>query len=156
MKQVALAIPYGAKSSKIAAIMGFKKTIQKKDTGKWEEIPNFEKGVEWRDKYLTIYHNLNSYMEESEKDAYTKGWTDTIVGRKRHFKYAPFIHKVILECGLEKDKFLDMSKNKLDDYSLKEGLTYSALVKISDHFGIINAKNRRIGKVGLYKVSLQE
>ena len=52
VKQVALAIPYGAKSSKIAAIMGFKKTIQKKDTGKWEEIPNFEKGVEWRDKYL--------------------------------------------------------------------------------------------------------
>jgi DNA polymerase I-like protein with 3'-5' exonuclease and polymerase domains len=109
-KPVVLGIPYGSRDSQVANLMDLRvKKRVKNYEGEFEEkeFLDVAKGKEYRDLYLETYPKLKEYMELRELEAITKGHVETIIGRRRHFEYAPFIYQLISESGVSVEEFLD-------------------------------------------------
>lgn len=111
VKEFALAIPYGAGEAQVASLAGYFHTYTD-DYGIIRKRPNMDKGKEVRLMYLNRYFKLQYYMLEREMEAVTKGYVDSIYGRRRHFEYAPTIARKIY------------SKLNLDSFTHSSHFTY--------------------------------
>lgn len=129
IKPVVLGIPYGARGPQVASLMNLKTSYIDRDTGEKKEYLDVEAGIKARKEYLDAYPNLNEYMEECELECISKGYVETIVGRRRHFNYATTIHAFLTskDIGLTKDEFLDMSSKELKGTKTSFGLTENQL-----------------------------
>lgn len=143
VKPVVLGIPYGARDPQVANLMGYKKIIMGYD-GNPKEILDVERGAAFRRKYLETYKDLHDYMLKQEALANGYGFVDTIVGRRRHFKFAPKVFKLLDKAGIDYEKFLD-EKNKALATVSYEGLRYDDLKKLSKdlNFGLFDDKGRQ-------------
>ena len=150
VKQVALAIPYGARGSKVAQLLNLRRNIVDKETGETISIPDVKKGVSWMYRYLNTYRELHKYMEKSEISAYNNGYVETMFGRRKHFKYASAIHKVITRCGIDKDQFMDTAKKDLKTRFTKSGLDNRGLVELCEHFKMPMGKIEAMGLWGYF------
>lgn len=137
-----LAIPYGARNSQVANLMGLKKRIKflNKESGRVEskEVLDVEKGAYYRDLYLSTYPDLAKYMERQELACITEGKTSTLVGRIRHFEHAPKIYKQLEKAGVSIEDFLDARYNELKKTTVKVGdgiLKRSQFEKLCKRFG---------------------
>jgi len=121
-KVFTLAVVYGATGYQVAASMGFKKQLKLKgklifnDDGSPLMTVDIKRGEELRSAYLDAYQNLQLYMENQEKQATSEGYVETILGRRRHLKYAGTITKVLKDNGVS---WLDLISCKASQ--LKEG-----------------------------------
>ena len=131
IKPVVLGIPYGAKAPQTANLMGLRYTrrVKDKETGKWKEIQalDVEQGKYYRDLYLNTYPKLKDYMLTCEMDCIIKGSVQTLVGRKRHFQYAPLVYEMLSALNIDVDKFLDMRYNDLEKQNTSIGLNREGL-----------------------------
>lgn len=115
VKPVVLGIPYGARGPQVANLMGFKKTRVNKTTKEVKEYLDVERGHAWREKYLSGFPDLRKYMEECELLACTQGYVETLIGRRRHYQYAPFVHKLLEEhYEICYEDFLDCTRKSLE------------------------------------------
>lgn len=160
VKPVVLGIPYGARGPQVANLMGFKKTIKDKTTGQPKELLDVERGIAWRNAYLSTYSDLHKYMEACEISATTKGYVETIVGRRRHFKYAPTIQKLLDLRHVSREVFLDAKRRDLesDAIDLGAGLDVNDLNWFAEQVGLFPSTIREKGGWsyirGLYKSEL--
>lgn len=130
VKPVVLGIPYGARAPQTAKLMGFKKII----TDKWgneKEVLDVERGAEFREKYLNTYPKLRAYMDGQDAQACGNGFVETIVGRRRHFKFAKPVYKLLCNAGISIEEFLDAPRKALDTQAVdSQFFTFSALKKL--------------------------
>lgn len=89
-----LGIPYGAKAGQVARL-----TNNLDENGK----PNYAKGQEIIDRYLSAYLDLKQYMYNKEIEALEKGYVRSLIGRRRHFQYIHIFCKEILCKHINKD-----------------------------------------------------
>lgn len=141
LKTIVLAIPYGARAPQVANVMNLKKVVKRKNfkTGILEEVEvlDVEKGKEYRDLYLTTYPELKRYMDRQEMRAINDGYVETIIGRRRHFQYAPFVYQLISKYGVTVDEFLDAKRSDLKkDYALGGKLLKDGLYEFCSHYAI--------------------
>lgn len=144
VKPVVLGIPYGARGPQVANLMKFKKTVLDRFTKEEKEVLDVEKGWDFRRKYLDTYPNLQKYMLKQELQAVTKGYVETLVGRRRRFKYTVSVMKLINKAGLTLDDFLDMKNKDLKTQQLNSVMTVNALKKLSEEcgFDLIDKKSK--------------
>lgn len=158
VKPVVLGIPYGARKAQTARLMGFTKIIIDKKTKEKKEILDVERGEDWRIRYLSAYPDLEKYMEKCEYEAVTQGYVETIVGRRRHFKYAPAIHALLMDYGISKEKFLDANYKRLKESPDELGLSDEGLDLFAEHigksFGYVFAKGGWLYLRSLYRNEL--
>ena len=138
-KPVVLGIPYGARPPQVANLMNLKitKVITDKETGERKEIEvlDVDKGREYRDLYLATYPDLAKYMEVRENEAMDRGWVETLIGRRRHFQYAPFVYRLLSHYGITKDEFLDAPYKACEgDTAMKGMLPRKALEYFCEHY----------------------
>lgn len=138
IKPVGLGICYGAKAGQVANLMGLKKTVVDRYTGEPKEILDMDAGREKLDRYLNAFPNLEKYMLECELEAIEQGYVETIVGRRRHFQWVPFIVKEILNPkGIPYQDFLETSTKTLNKADVEElGLWETDLVEFSKFRGL--------------------
>lgn len=122
IKPVALGIPYGARGPQVANLMGLKKTYRDKKSGELKEVLDVEAGWEKRDQYLETYEDLHNYMTTMENDCVSKGYVKTLIGRKRHYIYAPFVYEVLSAYGVSIEDFLDAKHKSLEKPNTDLGL----------------------------------
>lgn len=131
VKPVVLGVPYGARGPQVANLMDLrkKKRFKDRDTRKWVEknVLDVDKGWEYRDLYLETYPDLHGYMGRQENDSITKGYVTTLIGRRRHFEYAPFIYELISAHDVSVDEFLDANYGELQKHSPGLGLSREGL-----------------------------
>lgn len=131
VKPVVLGIPYGARDPQVANLMGLRKIkkFRNRETRKLEdkEVLDIEKGAEYRSLYLKTYPNLHKYMMRQENDSITKGYVTTLVGRRRHFQFAPFIYELISCYDITVDEFLDAKYSDLQKHTTGIGLDREGL-----------------------------
>jgi DNA polymerase I-like protein with 3'-5' exonuclease and polymerase domains len=131
IKPVILGIPYGARDPQVANLMGLKKIrkFRNRETGKLEqkEVLDVEKGGEYRSLYLKTYKNLAKYMLKQETASITEGYVTTLIGRRRHFQYAPFIYELVTAHDVTVDEFLDAKYSELQKHSPGIGLSREGL-----------------------------
>jgi DNA polymerase I-like protein with 3'-5' exonuclease and polymerase domains len=158
IKPIVLGIVYGEKDGQVARLMGM---VEKDGT------PIYESGKLIRDSYLRAYPGLNQYMHKCEADCINKGYVETLIGRKRHFEFAPYVAKLILgkyfkdtkeTHSLKKklfDEFINTSNSKLNSPDVKIGnaiiLTEEGLKELAKTFKIDYAKIVKKGYWGLIK-----
>lgn len=147
VKPVVLGIPYGARGPQVANLMGFRKTVTDKTTKKKKEVLDVKRGVAWREAYLDTYPKLANYLEECELFASNRGYVETIVGRRRHFKYAPTIQKVLNLRNVDKENFLDANRKDLEKerVDLGDGMDGNDLNFLATEFGIFPSQIRERG-----------
>ena len=136
VKPVVLGIPYGAKAYKVAALMGFTKKVIDRRTKKKKEVIDVARGTAWRDKYLNTYPELRDYMDKCEHEATKKGYMETIIGRRKHFKYSVIVQNILEDYGVTRSSFVDMPKSQLEAKELPNGLDYLALKRFSTESGV--------------------
>lgn len=139
VKPVILGIPYGARDPQVANLMGLKKKkkFRNRDTKKLEEreVLDVDKGKEYRTLYLGTYKKLHKYMMKQELDCISKGYVTTLVGRRRHFQYAPFIYEILSCYSITVDEFLDARWTEMQKYDVKSlGLDKEGLQIICKKF----------------------
>lgn len=107
IKPVVLGIPYGSKDEQVASLLG--KYIEKvdKNTGNTYKVPDAEYGKWFTNKYLGTYKDLHAYMLKQELACVTKGYVESLIGRRRHFKWAPIIYKHLIQMGLDYNDLVD-------------------------------------------------
>lgn len=160
VKPVVLGIPYGARGPQVANLMGFRKKIKDRKTGLEKEILDVERGIAWREKYLGTYEDLHNYMEECEISATTKGYVETVIGRRRHYKYAPIIQKILDQRSIDRETFLDCRARDLEktQIDLGDGLDEEDLEWFSEQAGMYLSQVKEKGCWayirGLYKNEL--
>jgi DNA polymerase-1 len=122
--------------------MGFRKTITTNWGGE-REVLDIEKGVSFRNKYLETYPNLRQYMETMENQALTKGFVETLVGRRRHFKLTVPVYNLLKTANRDVDWFLDLPKKELETTNLDNIFSEIALYNILDQSNInrVDEKN---------------
>jgi len=130
VKPVVLGIPYGARPPQVANLMGFKKTYVCKYTGKEKETLDVDKGKEYSDLYLNTYPKLREYMTLMENQAVTRGFVETMVGRRRHFTITMPVFEILIKANRDPDWLLDMSYRKLQTKNFDEYLTEENLYKV--------------------------
>lgn len=137
VKPVVLGIPYGALDFQTARLMNFKKMVYDKRLKQEIEVIDVEKGKEFRDKYLNTYPNLKNYMITQDNKACTDGFVETIVGRRRHFKFTTEMYRIISEEGVNIEEFMSLPRKLLDTQSVDEAvsMTYDRLKAIADRCG---------------------
>jgi len=137
IKPVALGIPYGAGDGQVANLMGLKKLIRLKD-GTEKEILDFEAGAKKRRRYLDAFPKLEKYMIQCEVEAITNGFVETLIGRRRHFQWAPFIVKeLLMPKGIAYDEFVLISNKKLSKVDIPDLNLYELdLIKFSEFRGL--------------------
>lgn len=111
VKPVVLGIPYGARAWQTAKLMNFTTTILRGDDE--VEVVDAKQGAAFREKYLDTYPDLRKYMMKQELDAQTYGYVETILGRRRHFKWAKKVGALLLKSKLSYEDFLDTPKKQL-------------------------------------------
>lgn len=114
VKPIVLGIPYGASASQVANLTGKFKEITKKD-GSRMKIPDAEYGQFVIDKYLGTYPDLAKYMLKQEIECVTKGFVESLCGRRRHFKYAPAIQAFLRLKGLSFEDLVNAPVFQLKD-----------------------------------------
>lgn len=106
-KPIVLGIPYGSKAYQVAIMCNKYKEILDKNTGKMKKVPDEEYGQWVINTYLDTYKSLHDYMERMELDCVTKGYVESLYGRRRHFEYAPIIYKFLQSKGLTHKDMID-------------------------------------------------
>lgn len=138
IKPVVLGIPYGARDPQVANLMGLRvmKKFKDKATGKMKkvEVLDVEKGREYRSLYLNTYEDLAKYMVDMETKCITEGRVKSLVGRIRHFQYAPFIYELISAYDLDVETFLDLPSKALDKPNTEVGLDKDGLEVFCERF----------------------
>jgi DNA polymerase I-like protein with 3'-5' exonuclease and polymerase domains len=134
VKPVVLGVPYGARGPQTANLMGFKKTIVDWK-GNRKEVLDVERGWEFRDKYLDTYPRLKDYMLTQEAKTNGPGYVETIVGRRRHFKFGPKVFKLLVDSGIDYEEFLDEKRQNLTATSYKGLLNKEGLKALADACG---------------------
>lgn len=131
VKPVILGIPYGARDPQVANLMELKvvKKFRNKVTRQLEtvEMLDVKKGKEYRDLYLKTYKDLHKYMIRQETASISKGYVTTLIGRRRHFEYAPFIYELISAHDVSVDEFLDAKYGDLTKHTPACGLSREGL-----------------------------
>lgn len=131
VKPVILGIPYGARPPQVANLMGLKKKKKFKDkkTGVYveREVLDVDKGEEYTNLYLGAYKKLHKYMIRQETACISKGFVTTLIGRRRHFQYAPFIYELLSAYGITVDEFLDARYDTLTAHTNGLGLDKEGL-----------------------------
>lgn len=94
VKPLVLGIPYGARESQVCVL-----TNSYKPDGKLD----YSRGKEIRDTFLDTYKELRNYMKTREIECIERGYVESIVGRRRHFVYAPYVSKFIINKHLKKN-----------------------------------------------------
>jgi len=156
VKPVILGIPYGARGPQTANLMGYKKTITTK-WGEIKEVLDVERGIAFRDKYLSTYKDLHNYMLRQEMAAHSNGFVETLVGRRRHYTFTKAVYNLLQEAGWDQDAFLDARKSELDVVEYDSVFSANALKNILNLAGIqpfdIKTKRPRTWKLvqALYK-----
>ena len=134
IKPVVLGIPYGARDSQVANLMGLKKFYTNKK-GEAKETLDVEKGKYYRELYLTTYSKLHDYMLRQELQCVTEGFVTTLIGRRRHFVFAPYVFNLLQEADLNYETFLDAKYKDLDKPDALSGaLTKEMLKEFCTHF----------------------
>lgn len=116
VKPVVLGIPYGSSDVQVANMIGATKEIIDRETGERKIIPDKERGAEIRNLYLATFPDLHQYMKEQERKAVEEGIVTTLVGRRRHFKYAKCINDI-----LKKHRINYKDITETSPYILKKG-----------------------------------
>lgn len=130
VKPVVLGIPYGARDMQTARLMGFKKTVIIRGVEK--EVWDVARGREFRRKYLDTYPQLENYMLKQDTNACANGFVETIVARRRHFKFTKPVYKILASAKLDIDTFLDAPKKELDTQAVDEQyLNFANLKKLA-------------------------
>jgi DNA polymerase I-like protein with 3'-5' exonuclease and polymerase domains len=127
IKPVALGIPYGARGPQVANLMELKQEIIDRKTGLKRTVLDVELGWQKRTQYLETYKALHDYMIRMENDCMTKGYVKTLIGRKRHFVYAPFIFDLLNAYRVSVDDFLDAKYSTLEKPNTEMGLNKEGL-----------------------------
>lgn len=113
IKPIVLGIPYGSGDSQVANMINAKKSIIDKETGKVIEIPDVSEGRRVREAYLGKYQKLSQYMDDQDFKAVSLGYVETLIGRRRHLKYAKNINDVLMEYGVDYRDLKDASRSWL-------------------------------------------
>lgn len=144
VKPVVLGVVYGARGPQTAKLMGFKTKREDKE-GNEIEVLDVERGSAFREKYLDTYPNLRRFMDGQDAKACGDGFVETLVGRRRHFKFAPEVYKLLQEEQLSIDEFLDLKKSELDKEHIKKTIfTLANLTVLSEKcgFNLVDEKKR--------------
>jgi DNA polymerase I-like protein with 3'-5' exonuclease and polymerase domains len=132
VKPVVLGIPYGALGPQTARLMNFK--IVDPRTGK--ERLDVDRGKAFREKYLSTYPDLRKYMDGQDAKACGDGYVETLVGRRRHFKFTKPVFKILSKAGLSLEEFLEAPRKALDTQHIDDKyFSFQALKKLSDECG---------------------
>lgn len=113
VKPLVLGIPYGSGAYQIAILCNKYKDRVDKKTGAVTKVPDMDYGQWVIDKYLGTYQDLHKYMEDCEISCVTKGYVESIYGRRRHFQYAPKIYMFLRTKGLTHKDLVDCRSNML-------------------------------------------
>lgn len=135
VKPVCLGIAYGCRAPQTANLMGFKRKWTDKN-GQEHETLDIKRGGEFRDKYLATYPDLHKYMLESENEALTKGYVETLVGRRRHYKTTIPIHNLLLAANKDVDWFLDLKNSEVEVFEINEIFNKDTLKNLFDTINI--------------------
>lgn len=133
VKPVVLGIPYGARGPQVANLMGYRKTVEY--GGEVKEVLDVQRGWDFRTKYLDTYQNLRGFMEKQEAMTNSVGYVETIVGRRRHFKFSPKVYKLLTESGIDYEEFLDEKRKNLEKMSYKGLLNKESLKQLGKELG---------------------
>lgn len=114
-KPIVLGIPYGSRAYQVAIMCNKYKEITDKKTGAVRKVPDEAYGQWVIDTYLNTYASLHDYMEKMEIDCVTKGYVESMYGRRRHFESAPIIYKFLLLKGLSYTDLIDCKPYTLSD-----------------------------------------
>lgn len=138
-KKVPLGIAYGARDPQVANMMELrkKKAWTDQETGEVviKDVLDIEKGAYYRNLFLTTYPDLRKYMQKQEITAITKGYVETIVGRRRHFVYTVPVAALLREAEISVDSFLDMRTKQLKTRNLNKVMDIEALKELSKFCG---------------------
>lgn len=148
IKPCVLSIPYGSRAGQVANLMGFTKTIKKlDDSGVMREvkIADVKRGEAFREKYLNTYSDLRNYMDECDIAAITKGYVETIYGRRRRFQYTQNVYKILSYAGITIDEFLDHNYNALKFPTTDTGLTEELLMEFCQAYDIYPSEIEKLG-----------
>jgi DNA polymerase I-like protein with 3'-5' exonuclease and polymerase domains len=132
VKPVVLGIPYGARAPQVANLMDFK--VKVVFQGEAKEFLDVERGKAFRDKYLDTYRELHKYMLRQEAEANANGFVETLVGRRRHFEFAPKVFRLLRDVGMDYEEFFDEKNKELKKMNYR-GLTKAHLTKLSEELG---------------------
>lgn len=132
-KQTPLGIVYGSRGPQVANMMNLKKTIDIR--GDFIEVLDIERGNAMRNLYLQTYPNLKEYMQECEMQANVKGYVETLVGRRRHFIFAPHVYKLLIKSGIDYETFIDTKRRDLQTIEFDRVLNKEALQDLSKKCG---------------------
>jgi len=123
IKPLVLGIPYGAKEAQVCHMLNLVE-----EDGK----PMYEEGKLVIDLYLKAYPQLHRYMKERESECIEQGYVESLIGRRRHFEFAPYVSKKILGRSIIKDtkesikmrkdlfeKFLSTAASRLEEATVK-------------------------------------
>lgn len=131
VKPVVLGVPYGARGPQTARLMGFKKIDRNGN-----EVLDVERGKEFREKYLDTYPKLRAYMDGQDAKACGNGFVETIVARRRHYKFTKPVYELLCQADLTIDEFLDAKRKALETQAIDdEVFTYNALKKLGIECG---------------------
>lgn len=140
IKPLVLGIPYGARDYQTAQLLGYTKEITNKTTGEKYTIFDAQRGKEIRDLYLNTYPQLKDYMLQQDIAAYTKGYVESLIGRRRHLRYAQVIYSVLSKSQIDPENLIECSSQKkykgefVDDVSklgIKVVLTKTMLEEVA-------------------------
>lgn len=138
IKAVPLGITYGSRGPQVANMLDYKVMARRKNkkTGKYEtrEVLDVDRGWETRREFLEAYPDLKKFMDKCDLDCISQGWVQTLIGRKRHFIYAPYIYRLISKYNISIDDFLDMKKSILKEVNTQYGLNSKDLEAFCNHF----------------------
>jgi DNA polymerase I-like protein with 3'-5' exonuclease and polymerase domains len=138
IKPVVLGVTYGAKEGQVANIMNLLTKAKVLHNGKYieMEVLDYAKGAKIIRDYLNAYPELRDYMMLRELEAINRGWVETIIGRRRNFKYAPYIDKLLKTSQFTMDDFLALNKKQLEKQFIDKDLTKAELYQFVEYFGI--------------------
>lgn len=125
VKVFVLGIPYGARSPQVANLMNLKSKYINKQ-GKEVEGLDVQGGDRIRAKYLDTYPSLKTYMQNQDTQAITRGYVETLFGRRRHFDFTIPVFQILKQEASEKgmgyfeiiDWFLDLRNKDCNTYEL--------------------------------------
>jgi DNA polymerase-1 len=133
VKPVVLGIPYGARGPQVANLMGYKKLVEY--GGEVKEVLDVQRGWEFRTKYLDTYKSLRGFMEKQEAMTNQLGYVETIVGRRRHFKFSTKVYKLLQASSIDYEEFLDEKRKNLEKMTYKGLLNKQSLKQLGKELG---------------------
>ncbi len=149
-KPIVLSIPYGATAYQVAALLNKKKIIKNK-FGQEREVFDVEYGQYIIDKYLSTYDKLANYMIDMDNQALTKGFIDSLCGRRRHFEFTVPVFNLLQEKRVDINTFIHTHSDKM------EKTDFSISLKNGDHLALNNEELKEIcKKIGLNYFTIKD